>query len=112
MLLMDERGMFDDLSAPSEVLVTVYDESSAGSSLALAHQLRQAGLKVDVYATRDKLGKQFRYASDQKIPTALVLGPDEQASGSVTVKNLITREQKTVAQDRAAEVVSEFIRSL
>jgi histidyl-tRNA synthetase len=109
-LLMDERGLFEELPAPSDALVTVYDESLAAPSLALAYQLREAGLRVDVYSTLDKLGKQFRFASERKIPTALVLGPDEFASGLVTVKNLVTREQRTVSQDEAAAVVTEFIR--
>src|SRR5919199_637474 len=65
-VVMTERGMFpSELSAAAaDVLVTVWGDEAVGDSLALARELRAAGLRADVYPERgDKLAKQFKYAS-------------------------------------------------
>ena len=108
-LLMDERGLLEDVRSSSDALVTVYDAESAGHALSIARELRTAGLRVDVYGAADKLGKQFRFAAERGIPTAIVCGPDERANGEVTIKNLATREQQTVAR---ADLVSHVRQAL
>jgi histidyl-tRNA synthetase len=48
---------------------------------------------VDVYPEPDKLGKQFKYAAAAGVPRVAVLGSDERASGTVTIKDMQTGEQ-------------------
>ena len=64
-VVMTERGMFPEAlaSSPADVMVSIWNEESVAESIALAHQLRNAGLRVDLYPEADKLGKQFKYAS-------------------------------------------------
>ena len=92
-------------ASPAAVLVTVFDDSTAPASFALASTLRAAGLKVAVYPQAAKLGKQFKYADRIGVPLAAVLGPDEVAEGKVTLKNLVTREQTSVLQAEAAAFI-------
>lgn len=98
-LLMEERGMFPArlLSQP-QVLVTLFDASSAPASLALAQELRAAGLRVDVYPDFDRYGKQFKYAEERGIRHALLLSPREIEAGVVAVKDLVNGEQVDVAR--------------
>jgi histidyl-tRNA synthetase len=92
----------------SDILVTVFDETLAAQSLALATELRRAGgLNVEVYPGEEKLGRQFGYADRKGIPLVAVLGSDELARGVVRIKNLGTGEQHEVAR---AELAS-FLRS-
>jgi histidyl-tRNA synthetase len=49
------------------------------------------------------LGKQFREADAKGIPYALIVGPDEIASGTVGVKDLRTGDQRSVPR---AEIVA------
>jgi len=101
-----------DVSAsPAQVLVTVFDESFLPSSLALAAQLRLAGLKVASYPEPAKLAKQFKYADRMGMHAALILGPDEQATGVVTIKDLSTQSQQTVIQSDAAAVIFKMLES-
>lgn len=89
--VMVELNMIEPAQTPSRALVTVFDASpeSVGASLKLASELRGASIPCEVYMNPgDKLGKQFGYADRLGIPFALVLGPDEIASGAVTAKNL------------------------
>ncbi len=104
-VVMGERGMFPpSLSvAAADVMVTLWNAAGAGASLALARQLREAGLRVDVYPEAEKLGKQFKYASGRGVPLVAVLGDDELAAGTVTVKDMRSGGQVAVPR---ADVVS------
>ena len=94
LLILEERGLFPEyLAGQPQVLVTQFDESTQGASLVLAHRLRAAGLRVDLYPDLDRYGRQFKYADERKIPFALLLGPAELAKGGVAVKDLRSGEQ-------------------
>ncbi|MBI5019670.1 hypothetical protein HZB58_05360 [Candidatus Gottesmanbacteria bacterium] len=45
----------------------------------------------------DKLEKQLKYADKTGIPFVIIQGPEEAAKGTVNLKNMKTKEQKTVA---------------
>jgi histidyl-tRNA synthetase len=107
-VVMEERGMFPpeiDASTSADVMVTIWDENSIGESLKLAGELRQKDLRVLVYPEPDKFGKQFKYAGQIGVPYVCVIGESELADGTVTVKNMTSGGQETVARDGAAEVI-------
>jgi histidyl-tRNA synthetase len=110
-VVMAERGMFppDVSSPPAEIMVVLWDEPSRADSLALAGRLRRAGLAVEVYPEADKPGKQFKYASARAYPLVVLVGDDERARGAVTVKNMRTAAQATVADaDLVAHVKAQL----
>lgn len=89
--VIENLGMFTPTATPSQALVTVFDSSqeSATESLKLATEMRANIIPCEVYLNPgDKLGKQFGYADKLGIPFAVVLGPDEIAAGTVTVKEM------------------------
>jgi histidyl-tRNA synthetase len=100
LVVMAERGMFpaETTASGADVLVTMWNASSMIDSLALARDLRSAGLRVDVYPEPDKIGKQVKYASTCGARFVTVIGDEELANGSVNVKNLATGEQTVVAR--------------
>lgn len=107
-LVMTERKMFPDSveRGAVDVMVTLWNEASRADALALAADLRRAGLRVDVYPEADKLGKQFKYASSRRMPCVAIVGDDERARGDVTIKDLRSGTQQSVARtDTAAHVV-------
>lgn len=69
------------------------------AALALARELRRAGLTVEVGDGRFKLGKSFD-AADKVARSVVLLGEDEVKSGTVKVKTFATGEQ--VAVERAS----------
>lgn len=109
LVVMDERKMFPEsiVGRNADVMVTLWNEASAGEALALAGSLRCVGLRVDVYPEADKLGKQFKYASSRKIPFVTVVGDDEKAAGTVTVKDLRSGEQQAVPRADTAKFVNQ-----
>lgn len=108
-VVMTEREMFPkDLSeAPAEVMVTIWDEESIPDSLHLAGELRELGLRVDLYPEADKLGKQFKYASARGVRFVAVLGEEERKVGDVSLKDMRTGEQTRLPRGRLAATVQE-----
>lgn len=94
LLILEERNMFPSrLQGQPQVLVTRFDEATTAPSLELAHELRSAGLRADLYTGQDRYGKQFKYADQRQIRYALLLGPDEHQRKVVAVKDLLSGEQ-------------------
>jgi histidyl-tRNA synthetase len=109
-VVMTEREMFPVTlsAAPADVMVTVWNEAALGDALKLASELRQEGLRVDLYPETDKLGKQFKYASSRGIRFVVVEGEEERARGEVALKDMTTGEQRTSLRDRIAATLQEM----
>ena len=107
LVVMAERGMFPSSvqAASADVLVAVFDQETIPHALQLAGELRAQGVRVEVYPEPDKLGKQMKYAAATMIPFAAILGGDELARGEVTIKNLQTGEQESMARASVASAV-------
>ena len=109
-IFLQEAGLIPEfVPSPTPVLVTVFDEKLLLQSIALAGELRKAGLNVMVYPEPAKLPKQFRFADKMKMKVALVLGPDEAEKGLVLVKNLSNGEQVQVARDGVLESITRVL---
>ncbi len=107
-VVMEERGMFPPEIAESnsaDVMVTIWNEETINESLKLANDLRKQGLRVTVYPEADKLGKQIKYADLISVPFVCVLGESELAENKVTLKNMKTGEQETLAREEIRDKV-------
>jgi histidyl-tRNA synthetase len=111
-LILESRGIIPKTvgSYPASVLVTVFDQERLPASLALAAELRQAGIKVNCYPEVAKLPKQFKFADRLGIRLAVVIGPDEAVNQTVTVKDLQTGTQQTVKQRDTAAVILQLLK--
>ena len=107
LVVMTERNMFppDLATAAADVMVTLFEGEPIENALTLANELRATGLRVDVYPEPDKLGKQLKYAASRGVTFVVIAGADERAKGEVTVKNLTTGEQKSVARSDVGRVL-------
>jgi len=112
-LMLKERGLLPagGGASPACVMVTVFDGDRMPASLALAAELRSAGLKVACYPEPARLPRQFKYADRMGIRVAAVIGPDEAAHQQVTLKDLKGGTQQTVARDAAAQVIQKLLAS-
>ncbi len=88
-----------------QALVTQMDEDALAASLALATDLRGAGIATEVVLDGAKLGKQLKYANRAGIRFALMQGGDELARHVVTVKDLARNEQYEVPRDELARTL-------
>ena len=99
-LVLEAYGLYpEQLAQRDAVFVTVFNPDLKAKSLAIAAQLREAGLKVITNLNEDKLTKQLKYADRLGLAKAIVIGPDEAAAGKIVVKDLRTREQAVVDEE-------------
>ena len=70
-----------------------------------ATELRGAGIRCQVYMEQKKAKAKFAYADKLHIPYAVVVGEEERDSGTVSLKDLRTGQQQTLAPAQAAEVI-------
>lgn len=78
--------MLDDLSYPIEV----------------ATKLRNKGINVEIYLENKNMKKKMNYANKQNVPYAIIIGEDELNTNTVTLKNMITGEQKNITVDEVS----------
>jgi histidyl-tRNA synthetase len=90
-----ELGLVAEHQTRTQVLVALFDESTAAASLQVANKLRQAGIATEVYPSFDKLGKQFKLADQKLIPWVVIVGENEIANNTVSAKNMASGEQIT-----------------
>lgn len=109
-LILEQFGKLPALNLnPAEVLVTVFDADCQAYSLAIAAELRQAGINVNTYPEAVKIGKQFKYADRVGARYVIVAGPDERDAKIIQVKDLQSGEQNTVPINEAVSVLQKMI---
>ncbi len=80
----------DDVIAPVLVTVMDGDVESMGRYQRFTQQLRQAGIRAEMYQGNwKKFGNQLKYADRRGSPVAIIQGGDERAEGVVQIKDLI-----------------------
>src|SRR5688572_7258440 len=111
LVVMAEREMFPPSvqASPADVMVAVFAAADGPQVLALAALLRAEGVRVLVYPEADKLGKQIKYADARGIPLVAMLGADEMAAGTVTIKHLAAQTQTTYPQSAAGAAIREVL---
>ncbi|MBX3688175.1 histidine--tRNA ligase [Dokdonella sp.] len=100
-----EAGILKGGSSTVQALVAQMDEAELPRTLALASELRAAGINTEVVVEPGKLARQFKYADRAGIRFVLVLGSDEIAKGTVTVKDLRKQDQFEVARSELAQTL-------
>jgi len=93
-----EAGLLQGGRSTVHALVAQMDEAELPRYLQLATELRQAGINTEAVIEPGKLARQFKYADRAGIRYVLVLGPDEIARDTVTVKDLRRQDQFEVAR--------------
>ena len=104
--VLDEQGLLNPElpSAPADALVLPMT-ADPGPAIALAEELRSAGLRVQLYGEQKKFKQKMSYADKLGVPYAVLLGEDEIAAGVCSVKNMVTGEQVKCAPAEAAKLI-------
>ena len=84
--------------ATGPVVVTVMDRDRMADYQAMVAELRQAGIRAEVYLGNPKnFGNQMKYADKRQSPVVVIEGGDEQDRGVVQIKDMVLGAQ--MAQD-------------
>jgi len=84
------RASGRELAAASRgpVVVIAFDQSRMADYFAVAREIRAAGIPAEVYLGSSGMKAQMKYADRRVSPAAVIVGEDELAAGTVTVKDL------------------------
>ncbi|MBK8624968.1 MAG: histidine--tRNA ligase [Saprospiraceae bacterium] len=95
--VMEELNLFpSDVQKDIEVLFVALDEESHKYAFKQVSSLREAGIACDLYPEPAKMKKQMSYANARNVPYVAIIGETERLEGKVSLKNMITGEQKDV----------------
>jgi threonyl-tRNA synthetase len=87
MLIEHYGGAFPLWLAPVQMVVMNITDAQAQYAEAVASQLRDAGLRVQVDLRNEKITYKIREHSLQKLPYQLILGEKERGASTVAVRN-------------------------
>jgi histidyl-tRNA synthetase len=103
------HGLLPSPAAEVDVAVLPLSEDLFAPARTVAGVLRAAGLRTTVGLEVRKLGKELTRAARSGARVAVLVGPEEWASGQVTVRDLGTREQVTVPSAAAGQAVTGML---
>ncbi|WP_420575202.1 histidine--tRNA ligase [Ekhidna sp.] len=103
--VMEELNLFpEDITQPLDILIVHFSEVNLKHGQKVVMQLREAGIKADLYPASDKIKKQFNYADKIQTPHTLVIGDNEMKSGEYMLKNMQSGEQKPMKVDEIIQL--------
>ncbi len=82
-------GRIDFAAASGPVVVLVMDRAELPRYQRLTQQLRQAGIRAEMYLGTSGMKAQMKYADRRHAPCVVIQGGDEIAKGEVQIKDLI-----------------------
>ena len=104
--LAEKNLLADEAVTTTQALVTLFAPETAAQSFAVAGELRQVGVRTEVYTEPKELRNQLTFANKKGIPLVVILGPDEAARGEVVLRDLRSGHQRSVPQ---AEVAAQAL---
>jgi threonyl-tRNA synthetase len=102
-------GAFPTWLAPVQAAVIPIADRHVAYARQVEERLRAGGVRVTVDESDNTIGAKIRHHQLQKVPYMLVVGDDEESSGTVSVRRRTGRETRGVAVDEFAAAVTAEI---
>lgn len=95
---LEQLNLFpEELSSQTDILFINFGEKESLFAQKTARILREKGVKVEVYPDNAKLKKQMNYANDRHIRFVILAGEEEIRQNKVSLKDMLTGEQQSIA---------------
>ena len=91
----------------TQVMFTNFGVAEAGASMKMLKELRNAGVRAEIYPDTAKMKKQMGYADALAIPFVAIVGETEMAQNKMMLKNMTTGEQSLVSVEEAIELIKK-----
>ena len=104
-LIEHYAGAFPLWLAPDQVRILPISDKALAYASKVQAGLAEAGFRVDVDTSAEKLGAKIRAATVQKIPYQVVVGPRDEAAGTISVRS-------RAEGDLGAMTLADFINRL
>ena len=98
MTALKNLGKLDTGKTLAPVLVTVMDGDAMGQYQSYVQQLRDAGIRAEMYQGNwKKFPNQLRYADKRDCPIVVIQGSDEREAGKIQLKDMIEGKKEAAA---------------
>ncbi len=91
---------------PNKVLIITQNPDYNDKAVTLAGELRRHDVATDVMMRNCKFKKKMEFANKVKIPYLVIIGEEEIANNTYTLKNMQNGEQKTLSLEELLSVIS------
>lgn len=99
--VMEELQLFpEEVHISTQVLFFNLGEAESKVAFHLLQQLREKGIRGELYHENSKFDKQFKYAEKKNIPYVVILGEEEVKANTVKIKNIKSGEQQILSQNQ------------
>ncbi len=99
--VMEELNLFPaDVHVGTQVLFLNLGETESKVAFSLLQQLRQKGIRSEIYHESSKFDKQFKYAEKKNIPYVVIIGEEELKNNSCKLKDIRNGEQQTLTTEQ------------
>lgn len=95
----------EEAVSATQLLFINFGEKETAYCLPIAKAAREAGVRTEVYPDCAKMKKQMNYANAKHVAFVVLAGENEIAQGKITLKNMLTGEQKLI---NSGELLNEF----
>ncbi len=108
-LIEHYAGAFPLWLAPVQAVILPIGEGHREYAEGVSETLKQAGLRVEVDASDESLGKRIRQAKMQKIPYLLVMGDKEVAAKTVSLEHRSRGSLGSQTLDQVTELLEQEV---
>ncbi len=91
----------------TQLMFINFGEKETAYCLPVIAKARACGIATELYPDAAKMKKQMNYANANSIPYVALAGENEINEGKVTLKNMLTGEQKLVSADELIGTIKE-----
>ncbi len=106
--VLNQLELYPDSSLQgTKVLFVNFGEAESDYILPAISLFRRSGISSELYPETDKMKKQMSYANSSKIPFVAIVGEDEMKQQKITLKNMLSGEQKLLSVE---DCISEITR--
>lgn len=96
--VLNQLGLYPEESIKgTQVLFVNFGQKEEEYILPLAMRMRRSGIPTEIYPEAAKMQKQLKYADANRIPYVSIIGEDEIKEGKLTLRNMISGEQKKLS---------------
>jgi len=107
LLAMEKEGRTFENEGVAAYVIPVSDDVRLDAAKIVA-MLRRNGIPADIDIMKRKMAKAMKQASSVRSEFTVIVGKNELAEDSVTVRNMETGDQKLVKLDRLAAYIDRF----
>ena len=95
----------EEAVSTTQLLFINFGEKETAYCLPIARKARERGIRTEVFPDAVKMKKQMSYANAKNIAFVALAGDNEMAEGKVTLKNMLTGEQKLLTPEELIDAI-------